>query len=245
LSENGWVRTGKGHDIDTSKLSYKAGDRLKMVAYGRSNQLAVFVGSAGRSYSLPVRSLPSARGYGEPLSGKLTMPAGATVIAVVLGNPDTMVLVASDAGYGFNCKLSDLYTKNRNGKVLLTLPAGARALAAVPLTDYETDLLAAITTEGRMLVFPAKDLPTLVKGKGNKILQIPPVRAKARVELMTNLVVVPKGCELVIHSGKRFLRLNGKGLADYTGERGRRGRKLPRGFRKVDRVEIIGPEQRQ
>ena len=202
LSENGWVRVAKGHEIDTGKFNYKAGDQLKMTAYGRSNQLAVFVGSAGRSYSLPAHSLPSARGYGEPLSGKLTMPAGAAVIAVALGEPDTMLLMASDAGYGFTCKLSDLYTKNRNGKVVLTLPKGAQAVAALELQDYKTDLLVAITTEGRMLAFPIKELPTLVKGKGNKIIQIPPGRAKARVELMTNVVAVPKGCELVIHAGE-------------------------------------------
>ncbi len=243
LSENGWIRSAKGHEVDTSKLNYKSGDRFKAATCGKSNQLAVFLDTTGRSFSLPAHTLPSARGYGEPLSGRLSTPAGAMFISAILGEPDQMLLLASDAGYGFICKLSDLYTKNRNGKAVLSVRQNIQAAAALQLSELETDLLAAITNEGRMLVFPVKDLPVLAKGKGNKIIQIPPARAKSREELMTTLVIVPKGCTLVIHAGKRYLKLKPSDLTDYEGERGRRGRKLPRGYRNVDRVEIIEPTQ--
>ncbi|MBW2368496.1 MAG: DNA topoisomerase IV subunit A [Deltaproteobacteria bacterium] len=243
VSKMGWVRAAKGHDIDPVKLNYKAGDRHLSAAQGRSNQPAVFVDTTGRSYTLPAHSLPSARGQGEPLTGRLTLPAGASVLSVIMGPPDQPMLIASDAGYGFRTHLSDLFTKNRNGKALLTLPPGAQPLVPIPLNDALESLLAIVTNEGRMLVFPIDELPILSKGKGNKIIQIPTQRVKSREELMTHLAVLSPADHLVIHAGKRHLTLKPGNLADFSGVRGRRGRKLPRGFQKVERLEIMPSQQ--
>ncbi len=243
ISENSWVKAARGHEVDVENLTYKAGDHFKSAAKGRSNQLAVFLDSTGRSYSIIASSLPSARGHGEPLSGRLNLPAGAKVETVLLGKSDHKVFLASDAGYGFIAGLSDLYTKNRNGKAALTLPKAARPLPAQMVGNMETDLVVAISNEGRMLAFPIRDLPELSKGKGNKIINIPSARAKSREEFVAAISVLPAGCHLIIYSGKRSLTLKPGNLVDYTGERGRRGRKLPRGFQKVDEVEIFEPKQ--
>jgi topoisomerase-4 subunit A len=237
LSKQGWVRAAKGHDIDPEKLNYKAGDGFLAEAKGRNNQAAIFLDSTGRSYALPALGLPSARGQGEPLSGRLNLPPDARVLSALMGADDQKLLVASDAGYGFRGRLSDFYTKNRNGKALLTLPAQARPLLPVPLPDADDDtLLAAITSEGRLLVFPVSDLPELARGKGNKIIQIPAPLAKSREELLLHLTIFQNGESLVIYSGRRHLTLKPGNLLDFTGPRGRRGKKLPRGFRNVDRV---------
>ena len=243
ISTNGWVRAAKGHDVDVTNLSYKAGDTFRAAAYGRSTDPAVFVDSTGRSYSLFAHSLPSARGHGEPLSGRFNLPVGATVGTVLMEKPDQTLLVASDAGYGFIVTFSDLITKNRNGKALLSLGKGARPLPLLKVNDIKSDILVAISNEGRMLLFPVRDLPQLAKGKGNKIIGIPPARAKVREELVSALFVLPVDSTLVIHAGLRKLTLKPGNLSDYRGERGRRGRKLPRGFRNVDQVEMIQPQQ--
>jgi len=243
ISENGWVRAARGHEVDVENLIYKAGDCFKSAAKGRSNQLAVFLDSTGRSYSLMAGSLPSARGHGEPLSGRLNLPAGAKVETVLMGKPDQKVLLASDAGYGFIAALSDLVTKNRNGKSVLTLPNESRSLPMQVVGNTESDLIAAVSNEGRMLVFPVKELPELSKGKGNKIIHIPSARVKSREEFVASLYVLTTGSQLVIYSGKRSLTLKPGNLVDYRGERGRRGKKLPRGFQKVDKIEIVEPEQ--
>jgi len=244
LSVKGWIRAAKGHEVDPANLNYRAGDRLLTAAQGRSNQPVVFLGTTGRSYTLPVHGLPSARGQGEPLTGRLNPPAGADFISVLMGDPGQLLLLASDAGYGFTCRLEDLFTKSRNGKAVLSLPAGSRPLSPVPVPGDEADLLAAVTSEGRMLVFPAGRLPTLARGKGNKIIQVPPKRAAAREELLTQLIIFSAGDHLVVHAGKRHLTLKPGNLDPFMGERGRRGRKLPRGFRNVDRLEIIVSPQR-
>jgi topoisomerase-4 subunit A len=243
ISENGWVRSAKGHEVDVEKLNYKAGDCFRCAAKGRSNQLAVFFGSAGRSYSLLASTLPSARGQGEPLSGRLNLPEGARVNEVLMGESDHKILISSDAGYGFLSNLSDLYTKNRNGKAILSLSKNAMPLSIQKIHDADSDLIVAISNEGRMLIFPIKDLPQISKGKGNKIINISAARAKSREELVIIVFVLPIGNHLIIHSGKRSLTLKPGNLVDYRGERGRRGRKLPRGFQKVDRVEMIAPKQ--
>ncbi len=243
ITENGWVRAARGHEVDVENLTYKAGDHLKSTAKGRSNQLAVFLDSTGRSYSLIASSLPSARGHGEPLSGRLNLPAGAKVEAVLMGTSEQKILLASDAGYGFVAGLSDLYTKNRNGKAVLTLPKTARPLPVQMVGNMENDLVVAISNEGRMLAFPIRDLPELSKGKGNKIISIPSAKAKSREEFVAAICVLPTGGHLIIYSGKRSLTLKPGNLVDYRGERGRRGRKLPRGFQKVDEVEIFEPKQ--
>ncbi|WP_425917046.1 DNA topoisomerase IV subunit A [Pseudomonas sp. GWSMS-1] len=242
ISEKGWVRCGKGHDIDATGLSYKAGDGFKTAAPGRSNQFAVFIDSTGRSYSLAAHSLPSARGQGEPLTGRLTPPPGATFECVLLPEDNALFVIASDAGYGFVVKGEDLQAKNKAGKALLSLPAGARVVPPKPLGNREEDWLAAVTTEGRLLLFKVADLPQLGKGKGNKIIGIPGERVASREEYLSDLAVLPPGSTLVLQAGKRTLSLKSDDLEHYKGERGRRGNKLPRGFQRVDSllVEVQG-----
>ncbi|MFZ5569761.1 MAG: DNA topoisomerase IV subunit A [Thermodesulfobacteriota bacterium] len=243
ISAKGWVRAAKGHDVEASGLVYKSGDEFKAAASGRSNELAVFMDSTGQCYSLPAHSLPSARGYGEPLSGRLNLPAGALVESVLMGPPHRKILIASDAGYGFIATLSDLYSKNRNGKAVLRLTAGARPMPVLSVGAPEKELLAAVTNAGRMLIFPVKDLPTLPRGKGNKIIHIPSAKAAAREELLVLLFILQGGSDLVIQAGKRSLTLTPGNMVEYRGERGKRGRMLPRGFQKVDRLEAIVPAQ--
>lgn len=241
LSEKGWVRSAKGHEIDATSLSYKAGDGFKVAAPGRSNQYAVFIDSTGRSYSLAAHTLPSARGQGEPLTGRLTPPPGATFECVLLPEDDALYVIASDAGYGFVVKGEDLQAKNKAGKALVSLPAGARVVAPRPLTSLEEDWLAAVTTEGRLLLFKVADLPQLAKGKGNKIIGIPGDRVASREEYLTDLAVLPAGATLVLQAGKRTLSLKADDLEHYKGERGRRGNKLPRGFQRVDALLVEVP----
>ncbi|WP_256803799.1 DNA topoisomerase IV subunit A [Pseudomonas putida] len=241
LSEKGWVRCAKGHDIDATGLSYKAGDGFKAAAAGRSNQFAVLIDSTGRSYSLAAHSLPSARGQGEPLTGRLTPPPGATFECVLLPDDDALYVVASDAGYGFVVKGEDLQAKNKAGKGLLSLPNGAKVMTPRPVADREQDWLAAVTAEGRLLVFKVSDLPQLGKGKGNKIIGVPGDRVASREEFVTDLAVIPEGATLVLQAGKRTLSLKADDLEHYKGERGRRGSKLPRGFQRVDGLQVEVP----
>ncbi|MHB9799399.1 DNA topoisomerase IV subunit A [Pseudomonas sp. MT3] len=238
LSEKGWVRCAKGHDIDATGLSYKAGDGFKAAAPGRSNQYAVFIDSTGRSYSLAAHSLPSARGQGEPLTGRLTPPPGATFDRVLLPEDSALYVLASDAGYGFVAKGEDMQAKNKAGKALLSLPNGAQVMAPRPVNDLEQDWIAAVTTEGRLLLFKVSDLPQLAKGKGNKIISVPGDRVASREEYLTDLAVLPTGATLVLQAGKRTLSLKGDDLEHYKGERGRRGNKLPRGFQRVDSLLV-------
>ncbi|MCP4753633.1 MAG: DNA topoisomerase IV subunit A [Proteobacteria bacterium] len=238
LSAKGWIRSAKGYDIDIGKLSHKTGDAFKTAARGRSNQLAVFLDSTGRSYSLPARSLPSARGYGEPLTGRLNIPPGASIETVFLGDPDQDLLLASNIGYGFIAKLSDLYSKNRNGKSVLTFPVGFKPLTPVFIPDLETDRVAAVSNEGRMLIFPLNQLPILPRGKGNKIINVSP----SQDETLTIVEILPMECELTVYTGKHSHYLNLESLSHYLGDRGRRGHKLPKGFRNVARLEVVETE---
>lgn len=240
MSEQGWVRSAKGHDIDPSGLSYKAGDGFKQAVQGRSNQFVVFLDSTGRSYSLPAHTLPAARGQGEPLSGRLAPPAGATFECLLMPSDEQLMVIASDAGYGFVVKGEDMQAKNKAGKALITLPNGARVLPPKMLNSFEDDWLAAVTNEGRLLVFKVSDLPQLSKGKGNKLIGIPTDRAAKREELLVDFAILPPQGNLVLIAGKRTLSLKFSDLEHYQGERGRRGNKLPRGFQRVDglRVEL-------
>ena len=243
LSEKGWIRAGKGHDIDPETLSYKSGDAFKLSAKGRSNQPTVVFDSTGRSYSLPSHQLPSARGQGEPLTGRINPPSGATFEALLTGVDADRYLLASDAGYGFIARFADLQTKNKAGKAVLSLPKGAGVLqpGSVGSAD-EAAMVAAVTNEGRLLVFPLTDLPELSRGKGNKIIGIPTPRAAAREELMVGAVVLVPGTVLQITAGKRHLKLKFSDLENYRGERGRRGNKLPNGFQKVVAVGVVGAD---
>lgn len=239
LSDRGWVRSAKGHEVEPDKLQYKSGDSFKLAAKGKSNQLAVFLDSTGRSYSIPAHTLPSARGQGEPLSGKVNPPSGATFEGVVIGSEKQEVLLASDAGYGFVAKLGDLVSKNKSGKNVLNTPKGSRVIPPSMVNDYGNDLIVAITNEGRMLMFPIQDLPRLARGKGNKIISIPSARVVDRIEFVVVLAVLSGEQTLTVHAGRRHHNLRPVDLEHYRGERGRRGNKLPRGFQNVDRVEIV------
>jgi topoisomerase-4 subunit A len=243
LSANGWVRAAKGHEINPGEATYRPGDRYLDAARGKSNQAVVFLDSTGRTYSLSAHTLPSARGYGEPLTGRFILSPGATYTAVIMAPADQQLLMASDAGYGFITRFEDLVTRNTKGKAILTLPKGAQPLRPIPLETTSGHLLSAVTSEGRMLAFPLDVLPAIAKGKGNKIIQISAKRASERIELLTHLMVVPQEGNLTIIAGKRFFKLTYGNLTQYMGERGRRGKKLPRGFQNVDNLESEAPVQ--
>lgn len=236
LSERGWMRAAKGHEVDPRSLQYKSGDSFKIAARGKSNQLAIFLDSTGRAYALPAHTLPSARGQGEPVSGKVNPPPGATFEGVVIGEDNRDVLLASDAGYGFVAKVGDLISKNKSGKAILRLPKGSIVLPAVMVNDYHSDMVVSVTNEGRMLMFPLKELPRLAKGKGNKIISIPTARVADRIEFVVAMTVVTEEDTLTVYAGRRHHNLKPSDLEHYRGERGRRGNKLPRGFQNVDRI---------
>lgn len=238
LSRKGWIRAAKGHDIDGVNLSYKAGDGFAFAAPGKSNQPSVLLDSTGRSYTLATHALPSARGQGEPVSGRVNTPPGAEIRGLLINEPDQQYLLASDAGYGFIGRFDDLVSKNKAGKAVLSLPKNAQVLVPALVRQRESDYLAAVTNEGRLLVFPVRDLPELAKGKGNKIINIPAARAAEHEEYMIGAVVLGSGDTLIIYSGKRKLKLKGADLEHYLGERGRRGNKLPRGFQSVASIEV-------
>jgi len=238
LSERGWMRAAKGHEVDPRSLQYKSGDSFKIAARGKSNQLAIFLDSTGRAYSLPAHTLPSARGQGEPVSGKVNPPSGASFEGVVIGEDNRDVLLASDAGYGFVAKVGDLISKNKSGKAVLRLPKGSIVLPAVMVNDYDSDMIVSVTNEGRMLMFPLKELPRLAKGKGNKIISIPTARVVDRIEFVVAMTVVTGEDTLTVYAGRRHHNLKPADLEHYRGERGRRGNKLPRGFQNVDRIEV-------
>jgi topoisomerase-4 subunit A len=243
LSKNGWVRSAKGHEVDPFGLGYKAGDEYLGSAMGKSNQQVVFLDSTGRTYATTAFTLPSARGFGQPLSSRFQPLPQATFKAVLTGDADQNILAASDAGYGFITKLENLYANNKKGKAFLSLPRGALPLPPLCIETIEGTDLATITNEGRMLVFNLEVLPVLPKGKGNKIIQIPPKRVNAREEYVIAMALIPSGGTLVVHAGKRHFKLDPRTLDDFRGERGRRGRKLPRGLRNVDSLLVELPGQ--
>ncbi len=238
LSKKGWVRAAKGHEVDASNLNYRSGDDLLMTAPGKSNEQSVFVDSTGRSYSLSNHGLPSARGQGEPLTTKLAPPAGSHFVGVIAGHSDQLILLASDAGYGFVVPLSELYCKNRNGKAVIKPPANSIVLPPKIVTDLETQYLAVATNDGRLLVFPIADLPQLNKGKGNKIIGIPPAKITSREEYVIDIAILGEADKLTIYSGKRHMSVKLADLEHYQGERAQRGHKLPRGYQSVDRLAV-------
>jgi topoisomerase-4 subunit A len=242
LSTGGWVRAAKGHELEPANLTYKAGDGFLSAARGKTTHPAVFLDTKGRSYSLPAHTLASARGHGEPLTGKLTPSNGARFLSVLMGASDQKVLLASDAGYGFITNIANMVTKNTKGKAMLSVPKDCEPLPPQYVNNYETDFLAVITTEGRMLVIPVNVLPELPRGKGNKIIHIPPARFKKREEYVKLVEVIPEDATIKIHAGKQSVRLTPEIISSFIGERGRRGKKLPRGYRKADRIEIIHVE---
>ena len=241
LSEMGWVRCAKGHDIDPAGLSYKAGDKYLAHACGKSNQPVIFIDSTGRSYALDPLSLPSARSQGEPLTGKLTLPPGATIEQVIMEPEKQELLMASDAGYGFICKFEDLIARNKAGKALISLPENAKVLKPETLSE-SASLLVSLTSAGRMLIFPVRDLPALSKGKGNKIISIPAANTKARSELLVKLFLISEQASLEFHSGKRKITLKPEDLQKFRAERGRKGSQLPRGLHSNVDIVVVEPE---
>jgi len=238
LSDKGWIRSAKGHEIDPESLNYKSGDKFKLSARGRSNQSAVVLDSTGRSYSVPVRSLPSARGQGEPLTGKISPPSGANFEGLVMGANDDLYLLSTSAGYGFVIKLADMHANKKAGKALLSVPKNAQVMPAHAVESLASAYIVSVSNIGRMLVFSLKDLPVMSKGKGNKIMNIPTAKLASGEESMLACAVINKEDTLVVHAGKRHLKMKFKDLEHYLGERGLRGNKLPRGFQKVDALTV-------
>ncbi len=240
LSEKGWVRAAKGHEVDARALDYKTGDKFLQAARGKTNQQVVFLDSTGRSYTLPAHKLPSARGHGEPLASSLNPPPGATWSGVMMGAPEDLYLIASDAGYGFVCKLGNLITDRRAGKAVLKVPKGSRALPPQRVTDMNNDWLAAVTNKGNILVFMVAELPPMEKGKGEKILSIPGARVVKREEYLAGVAVFKEGQQLLLRTGKGELKLrSGNDIDQYVSERALRGSKLPRGHQEVKELEAI------
>jgi len=238
LSKKGWIRAAKGHEVDASTLNYKSGDSFQDSACGRTNQLALFMDSTGRVYSIPPHSLPSARGQGEPITGRVNAPDGASFVASMAGTPDDYYMVCSESGYGFVGKLADMQTKNKSGKAVLNAGKTSRALAAKLIVDQDCDLVAAISSEGHLLVFPAAELPVMSKGKGIKLINIPSAKLKSGEEHVVAATTLGEEDSLVIYAGQRHLTLKPSDLEHYFSERGKRGRKLPRGYQKVNRIDI-------
>ncbi len=236
LSQRGWARAAKGHEIDSLALNYKSGDSFLAAAQGRSNQLAMFIDSTGRVYSVIAHTLPSARGQGEPLSGRFKPPDGAEFCGTMIGDPDSQYLLASDSGYGFIATLSDLISRNKAGKAVLRVPPGGRAVVPAPVPADCECLIAAVTSIGKLLVFEAEELPELAKGKGNKIIGIPSKKYKEGEEKLVAVAVIAEEGNLQVLSGARRMTIKWDDLDDYYYERGRRGNLLPQGWRKVERL---------
>jgi topoisomerase IV subunit A len=238
LSEKGWARSAKGHDIDPTALSYRAGDGFLAAAKGKSTQLAVFLDSSGRTYALPAHTLPSARGQGEPLTGRLSPPDGTSFVGVMMGQADDLYILATDAGYGFIATLNDLYTRQRAGKVTLTLSPESHVMPPIPVfhPDGPPDRVAVVSTTGRLLVFPLTELPQLAKGKGYKLISLSAATADEQRETVAAMACFRSDQPLTLHCGQRHLTLKPADTARYMGMRGRRGARLPRGFQRVDRL---------
>ena len=238
LSAKGWVRSAKGHEIDATSLNYKAGDEFLASVSGRSNQQVVFLDSTGRAYTLLAHTLPSARGQGEPLTGRFNPPDGAEFIGLLSGDVDSLYLLATDAGYGFIARLGDLIARTKSGKLVLSVPKNAKVLAPSRVDDPESDLIAAVNLQGQMLVIPAAEVPRLNRGKGIKIQGIGSKKLASREEYMVGIQSIPRTSHLILHAGKRHLSLKRSDLESYIGDRGRKGKKLPRGLQKVDAMSV-------
>ncbi len=242
LSKNGWVRAAKGHDVDGKELSYKAGDEFKAQTFARTNQQVLFFDGEGKVYSLPGHALPSARGQGEPLTGKLNPAEGVLFEAIVGGEPEQKVLLATDSGYGFIAKIEDLYVKNRNGKACIKLSENSHILPPRIIPNREQLFVACATNVGRLLIFSLEELPELSRGKGNKLISIPAAKAASREEYIVDMQVLTTNDSLTVHAGKRHFTLKGEDLTHYKGERGRRGNRLPRGLQNVTELHVTQSE---
>ena len=236
LSQKGWIRAAKGHDIDVTSLNYRSGDGFLDAVRTRTTQPVYLLDSTGRAYSTSAHDLPSARTQGEPLTGRLNPPAGAYFTHLLAGSPDDWYVLASNAGYGFRVQLKELLSKNKAGKTLITLPNGAKVLKPAPVR-HESDLLAVVTQQGRLLIFPVAELPALAKGKGNKLIQIPTADLAAGKDQVMAVTALPENGQLKVLSGKRHIMLKPADIEHYSGNRANRGTALPRGFQRVDGME--------
>ena len=239
LSQQGWIRAAKGHEVDPRALNYKAADGYQDAVKGRSNQPVIIIDSTGRAYNVPAHTLPSARGQGEPLSGRVTAPDGARFVALIMGKPDDHYLLSTSYGYGFICQLKDMLTRNKSGKALLNVPDGAEVMPPVKVRDIERDWVAAATSDGYLLVTPLRELPVMARGKGIKIINIPSARLKSGEERLAAITLIQPGEKLTVHAGKRHKTMPAAEVDEFDGERGKRGRKLPRGYQKVDALETV------
>jgi len=236
LSQRGFARAAKGHEVDVLSLSYKSGDAYLAAAKGRSNQLAMFIDSTGRIYSVMAGTLPSARGQGEPLSSRFKPPDGAEFCGAMIGDNEQRYVLASDAGYGFIATLEDLVTRNKAGKAVLRVPAGGRAVVPAPVPAGSECLIAAVSSIGRLLLFEMEELPELAKGKGNKLVNIPTKKYNSGEEKLIAAAVVPEEGSLQVYCGERMMTIKWADTDTYYGERALRGSLLPRGWRNVDRL---------
>lgn len=230
LSENGWVRAAKGHDVDGRQLAYKSGDSFAGQAFGQSRQMALFFDSTGRSYSLAGHSLPSARSHGEPLSGRLSLPAGGRITHVFMGEPKQKVVMASSAGYGFITSLDNLVSKNKSGKAILSLPA--KSVVLTPCSVKQGDWVVVVTSEPRLLVFASDELPELAKGKGNKLIQL------AKGEQVTAVFACEPGSKLDFVAGDYVKSLGASAIEEALSQRAKRGVPLPRTLKKVNEIRV-------
>jgi topoisomerase-4 subunit A len=238
LSQKGWIRAAKGHDVDPAKLNYKAGDGFQDAAWGKTNDNVMILDSTGRIYTVPVHKLPSARSHGEPLSTRVKPPDGADFIATLMGRDDRRYLFATDTGNGFITRLGDIQAKTRTGKAVLTVPDGARPMIPAPIFDLDSDWIGCVHSNGNLLVFPANEVPEMARGKGARLLGVPAKQFASGAERMLACAAVPAKGKLVVHAGKRHTTLRRQELEGYLSERGKRGARLPRGFQRVDRVEV-------
>lgn len=238
LSQRGWVRAAKGHDVDPLAMNYKSGDQYQSHAFGKSNQMALFLDSQGKAYTLPAHSLPSARGLGESLTARFNPTDGASFVGVMTGDPGRLYFLATSFGYGFVCKLEDLYSRNKAGKRVLNVPVGAKVLPPVPVRSHEHDWIVAVGSEGYMLVTKLSEFPLMSKGKGIKFINIPSAKLKAGEESVEHVCLVQDGEAITMYCGKKHKTMKGDEVDEYAGERGRRGLKLPRGYRSVDRLSV-------
>ena len=239
LSQQGWIRAAKGHEVDPRALNYKAADGYQDAVKGRSNQPVIIIDSTGRAYNIPAHTLPSARGQGEPLSGRVTAPDGARFVALIMGKPEDYYLLSTSHGYGFVCQLKDMLTRNKSGKALLNVPEGAEVMPPVKVRDLERDWVAAATSDGYLLVIPLRELPVMARGKGIKIINIPAARLKSGEEKLAAITLIQPGEKLTVYAGKRHKTMPAAEVDEFDGERGKRGRKLPRGYQKVDALETV------
>ena len=238
LSKSGWVRSAKGHEIDPTTLNYRAGDEFQHSADGRSNEQAVFLDSRGRAYSLSAHTLPSARSQGEPLSSRFTIPTGESFLYTLSGAANRKIVLASSFGYGFVTELGNLHSRMKAGKAVLSVPAGATPLMPVAYDPDTSNTIICATSDGYLLAFPIGDVPELSKGKGNKLINVPPKRLKSGEEFVVGLTVMAEKEEILVWAGQRYLRMSAKDIEHFRGDRAHRGRKLPRGFQRVTKIEL-------